>query len=214
MSAGQPTARASPERPARPGNRTGRPRDPARHRAVLDATVALLREGGYDAVTVSDVARRAGVGRQLVYQWWPTTAYLVRDAILARDPTAPRDYPGPFAADLRLLVEELVAHVARPEVLAGLPGLTAAASSDPALRRAIDEWFTEPVQGRYDRVFAAGVGRGEVRPDADAHDVFATLRGAALLHLQMRPGRPHREIVDHLVGLVHRGVAARGAGAG
>jgi AcrR family transcriptional regulator len=205
MSAGQLGTDAG----ARPANRVGRPRDPVRHRAVLDATVALLREGGYDAVTVSDVARRAGVGRQLVYQWWPTTAYLVRDAILARDPAAPRDYPGPFATDLRLLVEELVAHVARPEVLAGLPGLTADAAADPELRRALDAWFTEPVQGRYDRVFAAGVERGEVRADVDPVDVFATLRGAALLHLQVRPDRSHPEIVDHLVTLVLRGVSVR-----
>jgi AcrR family transcriptional regulator len=194
--------------PARPG-RAGRPRDAARHRAVLDATVALLREGGYDAVTVSDVARRAGVGRQLVYQWWPTTGQLVREAILARDPLAPREYRGPFAADLRALVEELVAHIARPEVLAGLPGLTAEAASDPSLRSTIDRWFTEPVLARYRAVFARAVERREVRADVDAADTFTTLCGAALHHLQARPDRSIPALTDHLVDVVLHGVAPR-----
>ena len=44
-----------------------RPRDARRHEAVLAATRELLAELGYTALTFSEVAKRGGVTRQLVY---------------------------------------------------------------------------------------------------------------------------------------------------
>jgi AcrR family transcriptional regulator len=194
---------APSDAPARP---RGRPRDRERHRATIAATVELLREVGYDRLSIAEVARRAGVGRQLIYQWWGSKALLVQEALFARDPRAPRHYPGPFATDIRLLVEEMVEHFGRPEIRKGLPGLTTELAADARLRKVANARFVAPVQARYERVVQAAVDRCEVSPETHAADLMDTLRGAVILHLQLHPHRPRAQLVDHLVELVVHGV--------
>jgi AcrR family transcriptional regulator len=60
----------------RPGGRTARTRT-----AVLDATVAELAAHGYGALTVEQVANRAGVHRTTLYRRWGGKQGLVADAV-------------------------------------------------------------------------------------------------------------------------------------
>src|SRR3954468_25112873 len=63
----------------------GRPRDPRRRQAILDAAVHLLAEVGYDRATVEAVAARAGVSKPTIYRRWPGgKAEIVADAIRAK----------------------------------------------------------------------------------------------------------------------------------
>src|SRR5437868_5357922 len=61
----------------------GRPRSPEADHAILDATIALLAEGGYDALTMERVAARAGVGKATVYRRWGSKVELAVDALRA-----------------------------------------------------------------------------------------------------------------------------------
>jgi AcrR family transcriptional regulator len=62
-----------PERPAR----VGRKRDHTRDAPILDATLAVLAEAGYEGMTIDMVAARAGTARATVYRRWATKADLV-----------------------------------------------------------------------------------------------------------------------------------------
>src|SRR5690625_4704577 len=55
----------------------GRPRDESIDAAVLAATAQALDEGGYRAVSIEDVARRAGSSKSALYRRWPDRRRLV-----------------------------------------------------------------------------------------------------------------------------------------
>jgi AcrR family transcriptional regulator len=77
------------------------PRGAAVVGAVIRATFEELAEVGYAALSIDDVARRAGVNKTTVYRRWPTKEDLVRAALLG----LPEDYftmpdTGTLAGDL------------------------------------------------------------------------------------------------------------------
>src|SRR5262245_58584483 len=85
----------------------GRPRDPQRRRAILDAALALIAELGYDRTTIDAIAGRAGVSKPTLYRRWPHgKPELVADAIRERraDAGATPD-TGSLRVDLLALVE-------------------------------------------------------------------------------------------------------------
>jgi DNA invertase Pin-like site-specific DNA recombinase len=65
---GRPPAGAELAEPAP----RGRPRSTKAHAAVLRAAAELLLEHGLDAVSMDEVAGRAGVSKATIYRWWPT----------------------------------------------------------------------------------------------------------------------------------------------
>ena len=71
--------RAKTQRGSNAGS-TGRPRSEEAHQAILDATLALLVEVGFSALTVEGVAQRAGVGKATIYRRWASKLPLVVEA--------------------------------------------------------------------------------------------------------------------------------------
>ena len=63
--------------------RVGRPRSEEARTAVLNAVDDLLVEAGYAAMTMKNIAERAGVSRQTVYRWWSTKAEILFEASAA-----------------------------------------------------------------------------------------------------------------------------------
>ncbi|MBV9792499.1 MAG: TetR/AcrR family transcriptional regulator [Actinobacteria bacterium] len=59
----------------------GRKRDGTRDAVILDATLAVLAEQGYEGMTIDMVAAQAGMARATVYRRWPTKADLVLEAV-------------------------------------------------------------------------------------------------------------------------------------
>src|ERR1700720_3182480 len=55
-----------------PARLPGRPRDPRLNHALLEAGLAVFLESGYGAASLSEIARRAGVGTPAIYRRWPT----------------------------------------------------------------------------------------------------------------------------------------------
>lgn len=66
---------ADPSAPAQPAGRFQPP--DVRRRQILDATGALLLEDGYEALTVSKVAARAGVAKGTVYLYFDSKQALL-----------------------------------------------------------------------------------------------------------------------------------------
>ncbi|WP_433608276.1 TetR/AcrR family transcriptional regulator [Prescottella agglutinans] len=195
---------------AQDGPARGRPRDPARHRAVLAATAELLIEGGYEALTLAAVARRAEVGRPLLYQWWGSKAALVQETLFRREPLSASAVPegAPFAETFAAMVRDMVALQSLPEYRRGMPGLIADMVADSELMELAETRFIGPVRERYVEVFRRAIDSGEIRPDADGGVVLDVLRGAVMMLTLTRPEWDEDELVAHLVRTVLDGILA------
>ena len=62
----------------------GRPRSEDSHQAVLAAAMEILKEEGYSGLTLQNIARKAGVGRQTLYRWWDSKADIALEAFAER----------------------------------------------------------------------------------------------------------------------------------
>src|ERR1700736_6291349 len=73
----------SGEIPGGVGAARGRPRSQEADRAILTAAVELLAERGLAAMSIEEVAARAGVGKATIYRRWSSKGLLALDAFVA-----------------------------------------------------------------------------------------------------------------------------------
>jgi AcrR family transcriptional regulator len=162
----------------------GRRRSARSHAAIVAATQELLAEGGYRELTIEAVARRAGVGKQTIYRWWPSRAALVLEAYLAGSEAIPPPTPEDSAReDVGALLVWLSAVLAQPIGGRILAGLIADMLHDHDLA---DGFRREVVPARRSRMLAAlerGRERGEIRADADLEVAVDVLHGAVFYRL-------------------------------
>ncbi|HEU4429507.1 MAG TPA: helix-turn-helix domain-containing protein, partial [Myxococcota bacterium] len=81
----------------------GRPRSGEAHRAILDATLELLQEVGFSALTMEGVASRAGVGKATIYRRWTSKLPLVVEAF-GQLPAFEDVDTGTLAGDLKAML--------------------------------------------------------------------------------------------------------------
>src|SRR4029453_16014511 len=61
--------------------RPGRPRSEQAEQAIIEATLDLFAEQGFEGVCVEAVAARAGVGKATIYRRWPNKEELLLAAL-------------------------------------------------------------------------------------------------------------------------------------
>ncbi|GAB3897165.1 hypothetical protein GCM10027612_52910 [Microbispora bryophytorum subsp. camponoti] len=111
----------------------GRPRSADIDAAILAAAVDLLIERGIDAVTIEQVARRAGVTRATVYRRFPDKIRLLVAAIGAGQDASP---PPPEPVDIEQMLAIWARHLALPRLRKLTRRLMTSLHDYPALREA------------------------------------------------------------------------------
>src|SRR3954452_23516306 len=164
------TAEAHDRRPDdAPRHGPGRPRSGRTRRAILDAAVDLVAEGGLAALSMSSIAARAGVSRVTLYKWWSSPGAIVLDGLLER-------YHAGIDHELRTPAKQAIA-----EQMAGLitvftdgshasaaiRAVTAGAAADPQLARDLSEHWPRPRRQVPADILRNGIRTGEVRAGLD-----------------------------------------------
>src|SRR6516164_9360358 len=67
--------------PATESRRPGRPRSEQAEQAIIEATLDLFGEQGFEGVCIEAVAARAGVGKATIYRRWPNKQELLLAAL-------------------------------------------------------------------------------------------------------------------------------------
>jgi AcrR family transcriptional regulator len=202
------TAAATPH-PSVTAPRPGRPRDPSLDVALLQATLTLLADGGYAAVTMEAVAARAGVGKATLYRRWSGKEQLVVDALAGL--AEPVEVPAGASAREQLVV--LLDTVRRrADSLAGriFPRLISEAVDSPELMERYRRQVIEPRRERLRAALRRGVEEGLVRPDVDLEHAIDLLIGPIAYRNMLRTDPPvdpdftARVVDDVLTGLTPR----------
>ena len=154
--------------------RRGRPRDPERDRAILDATLDLLAEEGYARLSIEAVAQRAGVGKPTLYRRWPSKAQLVIEAIHHSHRETKIAPPGPIRERLISHVTQLMNNIRRQRTRALMAGLIGELPRDPELASAMREVFLSKRRRVLFRIFDDAIAAGELPAGLD-HDLAADL---------------------------------------
>ncbi|MER5548335.1 TetR/AcrR family transcriptional regulator [Streptomyces sp. NPDC002589] len=150
-----------------PRPHTGRRRNEAARRAILDAALELLADADGAPVSVETIARAAGVGKQTLYRWWPSKGAVLLDALTDR---AAQDVPSPDTGNLREDLREWAvatfeASQRRPSAPA-LRTLVREAAQDAHLAELM-RVFTQSRRAAVREVLERGRERGELAADRD-----------------------------------------------
>ncbi len=187
--------------------RRGRPRSEAAEEAILDATVDLLTEQGFLALTVEAVAARAGVAKTTIYRRWPNKDELVTDALgCVKGP--PVELPGESVRDDLLFMLNRMRDGWFKGRMGRLMGRLAADGIErPDLYREGKARFVAPRHALMRRIIERGIAEGGIRGDANPEWVISLLVSpvisAALTHQDALP----RRHIEFIVDTVLRGVA-------
>jgi AcrR family transcriptional regulator len=177
-----------------PAARVSHPRGEAVAQTVIEATLALLAERGYE-FSIDDVAERARVHKTTIYRRWETKARLVAAAmrqIADRDVTAPGS--GDVLADLEHLAVQVARALRRPAAANALRAALSTAGADPELRTVAAEFLAS----RYEtatRVLRAAQHQGIIQQHLDPTLIWRAIVNP--LHLNAVIGGPLTDGTAH-----------------
>jgi AcrR family transcriptional regulator len=184
----------------------GRPRDQRIDNAVLTATVELLGETGYSALSVDAIAKRAGTSKPAIYRRWPSKAHLVHEAVFPADISTELPDTGSLASDVRAMVRGTVAVFSTPAARAALPGLLGEMSNDATLHNALLDRFADVLGRGLHACLDAATARGELRPGVTATDLTEVVTGIALFGVLTRGGELDDDWIDRNATLIVKGI--------
>jgi AcrR family transcriptional regulator len=155
-------------------------------RAILDAAFELSQDPGFQATSVEAIAKRAGVGKQTIYRWWPSKGAVVLEAMSERA-GASFNFPdtGDLAADLDTQMT-LVAKLLAGELSVPFTGVIAAAQGDPDLARTVLEKIINPRVVVCKERLESAQRQGQLRMDVDLDEVIELIYGPLYYRLLLR----------------------------
>jgi AcrR family transcriptional regulator len=161
----------------------GRPRvEGERETEILDATLDLLLEVGYDRLTMDGVASRARASKATLYRRWTAKHSLVIDALMRakKSPAVPEVDTGTLRADLLATYCSPggFGHGESAELLAVL---MTALHTDADFAAEFRTRFLQPKVEVSRRIYARAQARGEIAPGVDL-DLIAPALTGILLH--------------------------------
>jgi len=182
----------------------GRPRSEEAHQSILDATLELLVEVGFSALTVEGVASRAGVGKATIYRRWPSKLPLVVEAF-GQLPGFEEADTGGVAEDLKQMLRSYIQIFNTTPLAAVLPSLAGERAHDPELSKLFDP----VIKGRRQplvRALQRGIERGELPRNLDVELAADLVVGPIAVALFFKGGRLAPRMVGPIVDLALRGL--------
>jgi len=168
---------------------------------ILEAVVALMREGGVSAVTTGSVAAAASVSKATIYRRWPSMSKLVAEAAAHAFPEVEVPDLGDVVAELRWFLTARVRQYAEPGSARLVASLIGASVSDDHVQAFFRSWVA--AQSRSSRaVFERAVARGEFPADLDIDDLRTVMSAPVMFRAVAEDGEPDEALVETVLAMV------------
>lgn len=167
--------------------------------AVMDATIALLMEGGAEAVSFEKIASAAEVNRTTLYRRWGSKARLLTWVLLQyQHEHIPEPDTGSLEKDLVVLAHALATEMAGPigPMFASL--MTTDANKDEAVVEALLEFWQERDR-RAGRILERAKERGELKAGLDEDLLLQLIFGTSHFRSLRDRKIPTRKSIEKLV---------------
>ena len=136
-------------------NLLGRPLDETVTDSILQSTIALLQEIGFDDISIALVAKKAGCGRGAVYRRWKGKTELIVDAFGHR-PAPHIDLSGSPEQNLRAAIDAAIDEFAEHKVY--MSGFVSAMREHPELKARYQSAMVRPMLDLLMRQIADMIG--------------------------------------------------------
>lgn len=178
---------------------------PQAHQAMLQATLELLAEVGFDAMSIDAIAARAGVGKPTIYRRYSSKEELVADAI----ESVRQDVVIPNTGNLWDDIDELIKNAAQitlsPLGRKTVAMIISSASSNPQFAQIYWTKYLQPRRQAFGAVLERAKARNEIQADLDPGLVFDTMSAIMLYALIFPTPETWEEYVCRALRLFLRG---------
>ncbi|MZR64372.1 TetR/AcrR family transcriptional regulator [Alcanivorax sp. DP30] len=164
----------------------GRPKDPAKRAAILDAAKQLFLSGGFSGTSMDAVAKQAGVSKLTVYSHFSDKETLFSSAVAAKchntlpEPLFDLDPSQPIRATLSRIGLAFIDLITSQEVIALERLMCTMATQDPEMSRLFFEAGPQRTLTAMEQLIRAANQQGLLAvpaPQSAAENFFALLQG-------------------------------------
>ena len=165
----------------------GRPRSAQSHQAILQATMELLAEVGFDRMSIDAIATRAGVGKTTIYRRYESKEELVADAIESLREEIIIPDTGSFWGDIEALIQSAAQITLTPLGRQTVAMIISSATSNPQFAQVYWTKYLQPRRQAFAIVLERAKARNEVQTEVDSNLVFDIMSGVMLYALVFQP---------------------------
>jgi AcrR family transcriptional regulator len=208
------TTTSEPEQGIR---KPGRPRSAQAHKAIIDATLELLAEEGFQGLSIEAVAARAGVGKTTIYRRWSSKEELVMEAIRQVQIDVPVMDTGNFRNDLAALLKTVYkGFMAHPYPFLGklvLKFIGEYQTNPEIFQDALTQLIVPRFQ-RFIHMVKQAQAREEIRGDIDPELVMDLVVGSFYFHWVMRNLMPTSSTslvdwIEQMIDAIMQGIGTK-----
>jgi AcrR family transcriptional regulator len=186
-----------------------RPRSEQAEQAIIEATLDLFAEQGFEGVCVEAVAARAGVGKATIYRRWPNKEELLLAALGSMKSPFPEPAGVSVRDDLVAMLTVMCADKADPRKARRYALLLGEGQKYPRLMARYKETVVGPRHDAMRAVIRRGIATGELRADTDVEIALLALTGTVMAKEKAADGSLDGEFAARIVDELLLGLTAR-----
>lgn len=183
----------------------GRPRSVKSHQAMLAASLELLGEVGYSALSIEAIAKRAKIGKTTIYRRYSSKAELVADAIESIREEVIIPDTGSLEQDIEGLIENAAQITLNPLGRQAMAMIISSAASNSQFARIYWTKYLEPRRKAFAMVLAKAKARDEVPTDLDSDLIFDAMSGIMFYATIFPPDNDWSRYVKRALSLLLKG---------